>query len=69
VKGARETSREVRAVTVQAAADLLSISKRTLHRLIAAGEFPAPVKIGSSSRILVTDLERYIDRIQRRRGT
>src|SRR5690606_9468022 len=37
-------------LTLTATANSLSISKRTLERLIAAGDFPVPVKIGRASR-------------------
>ncbi len=57
----------VKAVSVSAAADALSVSKRTLQRLIAAGEFPKPIKVGAASRVLVEDLDRYIE-AKRREG-
>ncbi|MEM7628826.1 MAG: helix-turn-helix domain-containing protein [Planctomycetota bacterium] len=55
-------------VSLAVAADLLAVSKRTLQRLIAAGEFPAPVKVGATSRVRLQDLERYIERQQRKAG-
>ena len=55
-------------VSLAVAADLLAVSKRTLQRLIAAGEFPAPVKVGAPSRVRLQDLERYIERQQRKAG-
>ena len=59
--------RRLRAVSIDAAADLLGVSKRTLQRLIAAGKFPTPIKIGATSRLLLEDIERYVD-VQRNRG-
>jgi excisionase family DNA binding protein len=56
--------RGVRLVSLAGAAEVLAVSKRTLQRLIASGEFPAPVKVGAASRIRVEDLQRYIDRQQ-----
>lgn len=60
--------RSLRLLTLGAAADLLAISKRTLQRLINAGEFPRPVKVGATSRIRIEDLERYIERLRRKAG-
>ena len=58
---------DLRAVTIKVAAEWLSVSKRTLQRLIAAGKFPTPIKVGASTRVLVTDVECFIER-QRRQG-
>jgi len=55
-------------LTLPSAAQRLSISKRTLERLIASGAFPPPVKIGRSSRLLRSDLARYLDLLCRERG-
>ena len=55
-------------LTLPQAAQDLSISKRTLERLIAAGDFPAPVKIGRSSRVPRTDLASYLEKICLQRG-
>ncbi len=55
-------------ISLDEAAGMLSISRRTIYRLIAAGELPQPVKVGGSSRMARTDLDRYIDRLLRRRN-
>ena len=56
--------------TVQEAAALLRVSKRTLERLIAAREFPAPVKVGARSLVPACDVVTFIERqIQRRAAT
>jgi excisionase family DNA binding protein len=55
-------------LTLTSAAQRLSISKRTLERLISSGAFPPPVKIGRSSRVLRNDLTRYLDQLCRERG-
>jgi len=57
----------LRAVSINDAADALGIGRRTLYRLINAGEFPQPLKIGRSSRILVRDIESFIRRKSVRR--
>jgi excisionase family DNA binding protein len=55
-------------LTLPQVAHDLSVSRRTLERLIAAGEFPAPVKIGRSSRILPADLAGYLEKLRQGRG-
>ena len=45
-------------ITLEQAAQRLAISRRTLERLIAAGEFPSPLKLGRASRLAVEDIER-----------
>lgn len=54
--------------TLPRAAQQLSVSKRTLERLMARGVFPPPVKIGRSSRVLRTDIAAYLDQLCRERG-
>lgn len=49
------------------AAAHLGVSLRTLYRLIAGGELPQPVKVGSASRMPESDLVRYIESLKRRR--
>jgi len=39
---------------------LLKISKATLYKMIAKGQFPAPKKIGKSSRWLEEDIENFV---------
>jgi excisionase family DNA binding protein len=55
-------------LTLPCAAQSLSISKRTLERLISSGVFPPPVKIGRSSRVPRSDLVRYLEQLCRERG-
>jgi excisionase family DNA binding protein len=54
--------------TLDQAASALSISKRTLERLIADGVFPAPLKIGRSSRVSRDDIANYLEALRRQRG-
>ena len=42
-------------------ANTASISIRTLWRLVSAGKFPAPIRIGGSTRWRAADLERWIE--------
>lgn len=55
--------------TMREAAAGLTVSKRTLERLIAAGEFPKPVKLGRSSRVPASDIAAYIEGLIRRRNS
>lgn len=54
------------ALTIAAAAEALSVSPRTVRRLIDRGEL-APIRIGRSVRLSTEDLHAYIDR-QKPRG-
>lgn len=47
--------------TITEAAIYVNVSKRTIHRLIASGELPQPIKIGRSSRIHREDVDAYIN--------
>ena len=54
--------------TLPRAAQKLSVSKRTLQRLIASGAFPTPVKIGRASRVMHEDIAGYLEQLRRERG-
>jgi excisionase family DNA binding protein len=56
-----------RLLTLEQAAEILAISKRTLERLIVSGEFPRPLKIGRSSRVSSEDLDSYLTQLQQQR--
>ncbi len=56
-------------ITLEEAAQRLAISRRTLERLIAAGEFPSPFKIGRASRLATADLDAYCAELRSRRPT
>ena len=55
-------------LTLGEAALVLSVSKRTLERLIAGGVFPPPLKIGRSSRVPREDISTYLEQLRRQRG-
>lgn len=55
-------------VTLKQASAALSISKRTLDRLIAGGSFPPPLKIGRASRVSLVDIASYLERLRQARG-
>lgn len=54
--------------TLEQAAKQLAISKRTLERLIAGGEFPRPLKLGRSSRVDPVDVDAYLAKLRQQRG-
>jgi excisionase family DNA binding protein len=56
-------------LTLSQAAARLTICRRTLERLIADGRFPHPVKIGRSSRVLLSDLNAFIAKLTDSRRT
>jgi len=58
---------EVSLLTLKQAAQRLAICRRTLERLIAAREFPRPLKIGRASRVPIQDLTTYLTGLRRQR--
>ncbi len=48
-------------VTIETAAEALSVSRRTVYRLIDTGELDA-ISIGSARRIPIVSLQRFCDR-------
>lgn len=48
-------------------AEILDVSKRTVDRMIASGDFPI-VKVKGSTKILLSEVERYIERNTIRSG-
>jgi len=59
-----------RLITLDKVAELLSVTKRTVYRLIAKGDLPQPLKVGHSVRLSVSDVAEYFERLklQRREG-
>lgn len=51
-------------VSVETAAARLDVSRRSLYRLIARKELPRPLKVGRCSKLCVSDLTAYIQRLQ-----
>ncbi|MDC0200934.1 hypothetical protein OAK04_00945 [Verrucomicrobia bacterium] len=48
-------------ISKKEAASLLSISTRTLDRLVSSGNFPNPIKVGGSSRFLLYQITNFIN--------
>jgi excisionase family DNA binding protein len=51
----------IRLLTPEEAADFLSVSPRTIKRLVSEGNLPA-VRIRNSMRFKLRDIEQYIER-------
>jgi len=51
----------VRLLTPEEAADFLSVSPRTIKRLVSEGNLPA-IRVRNSMRFRLQDLEMYIER-------
>ena len=56
-----------RFLRVAEAAERLSISVRSLYRLIAAQEFPGLVKVGGCRRVALSEIDAYMERVKRNR--
>lgn len=57
-----------RLVGLDKVAEMLDISEREVYRLIAAGELPKPVKIGRLSKLPLSDVLDYIERLKSARS-
>ena len=60
---------KTRLVTMKETADILGISIRATYRLVADGQLPPPVKIGRASRMVLTELEEYIEYLKNQRDS
>lgn len=55
-------------VGLRGVAARLAVCTRTVHRLIAQGELPPPVKVGRASRWFVSDVQAYLARLRQGRA-
>jgi len=55
------TLREALAISAKELAEKLSLSPRTIWRLLSAGKLPRPVSIGGSKRFLMSDVTLFIE--------
>lgn len=53
-------------ITLNEAAQRLSVCRRTLEREMAAGRFPGVVRIGRARRVPLSALRDYLDRLTTR---
>ena len=56
-----------RLVSLEEVGRMLAASKRTVHRLIASGELPRPLRMGKLSRLTVEDVEAFIEKLKGQR--
>ncbi len=57
------SNNEERLVGLNEAAARLGVCKRTVQRLISSGELPWPVKLGSRSLLLESDIQDYLQKL------
>lgn len=55
-------------LTYPETANALTISRRTLERMVSGGTFPQPLKVGGSSRFHRDDVANYLEQLRRARG-
>ena len=55
------TLREAVAISAKELAAMLSLSTRTVWRLLSAGKLPKPLSIGGSKRFLMSDITLFLD--------
>jgi excisionase family DNA binding protein len=55
-------------LTLEKVAGLLSVTKRTVYRLIAKGELAKPHKVGHSVRFFVSDISAYFEKLKGKHG-
>lgn len=55
-------------LTLDQAAAQLAVSRRTLYRMMAAEEFPRPIRVGGSRRVSQSELIEFLARAKQRRS-
>lgn len=56
-----------RLLSVREVSEILGLSIRTVYRQAAGGDFPKPIKVGGSSRFLLSEILAFFDRMKRQR--
>jgi len=67
VTGGRMQPQTDQLLTLDQVAARLAVSRRTLYRMIAANEFPTPVRVGGSRRVVASELIEFLDCLKQRR--
>jgi excisionase family DNA binding protein len=49
------------AISAKELAEMLSVSRRTVWRLLSTGRLPKPVSIGGSKRFLMSDVNLFLE--------
>jgi predicted DNA-binding transcriptional regulator AlpA len=60
---------EEKLLSVKKVAEIVDLSVRQIWRLVAAQEFPQPVRIGHARRWVSSDIQTYLDNLKRARAT
>ena len=55
-------------ISLDVVADKLSVTKRTVYRLIQRGDLPRAVKVGHGVRLYVSDVSSFFERLKMQRG-
>lgn len=55
-------------LTLDQAAAQLAVSRRTLYRMMAAEEFPRPIRVGGSRRVSQIELVQFLESAKQRRA-
>lgn len=53
--------KQVVAISAKELGEMLSLSSRTIWRLVSAGKLPKPVSIGGSKRFLMSDVNLFLE--------
>jgi excisionase family DNA binding protein len=66
--GRGDQGRDYRLLRLDEVAGVLSVSVRSVHRLIAGGDLPRPVRVGGCSRLPLDEVHAYIEGLKQRRA-
>jgi len=55
-------------ISLDVVAEKLSVTKRTVYRLIQRGDLPRAVKVGHGVRLYVSDVSSFFERLRMQRG-
>jgi len=55
-------------ISLDVVAEKLSVTKRTVYRLIQRGDLPRAVKVGHGVRLYVSDVSSFFERLKMQRG-
>jgi len=55
-------------IPLDAVAEMLSVTKRTVYRLMQRGDLPRAVKVGHGVRLYVSDVSSFFERLKLQRG-
>lgn len=56
-----------RMMTLAEVAEAMNVTQRHVYRLIAAGEFPQPIRVGRCVRVPLSEFRAYLERLKQER--